>query len=153
MKHSIYGYQRPIGEALRHVIHEGVEKKASKTIRLLTALSLDWPLLAGEKFAPHSRPAEIKSSRGEKKLATLVVKARRAKLLEVEAAVPLILERITLHYGYALFGGIQVVADMEAEKSTPPQKKSQANSLSKLDEIHDKNLQQVLKKMVKEQDA
>ena len=86
-----------------------------------------WPEIAGEALAGFSAPERIKYPRGsgetaQKSGGTLVVRAAPGRALELQYAVPAIIERINRFLGYGAVSTVKIVQapSWPGQGSAPP---------------------------------
>ena len=117
-------------------------------------LAAQWPAIAGEQAAAISAPGKISWPRAndkstQKQGGTLTLNAAQGRALELQYAVPRIIERVNQFLGYRAITAIKVIQSdfaphlaktMEVARSTPGWDKSLAD-------IHDPDLQAALKRM------
>ena len=114
-----------------------------------------WPEIAGEALALVSAPERIKYPRGsgenaQKSGGTLVVRAAPGRALELQYAVPAIIERINRFLGYGAVSAVKIVqaATWPGQVSAPrPVKELKILFEQELAAIEDESLKAALRRL------
>lgn len=72
-------------------------------------LALDWAEIAGPDLGARTLPEKLAFPKGQRRDATLIVRAGSAAALEVQHMQSVLLERINTHFGYSAVARIKIV--------------------------------------------
>lgn len=113
----------------------------------------EWPMIVGAEMAAYSAPIKLTFAKQKNNEGTLTVVCEGAHALALQHMTPLILERITIYFGYRAVARIAIEQRMSANtKPKAPKRQKQAKNIdmSCLAEVEDSELKDALSGLAKE---
>ena len=109
------GTMRPIAAELGRLIGKPMGKRGFAEGGLIA----EWPAVVGEEIARHAAPLKLSFPRGERRDATLTLRAAGAFATELQHMAPQLIERINGYMGYGAVARIKI-----EQGRLPPRKRS-----------------------------
>jgi hypothetical protein len=72
-------------------------------------LVTDWPAIVGEEMAGYTQPMKLSFPRGERADATLTIDVVPARAIELQHALPQLIERVNAVFGYCAVARVKMV--------------------------------------------
>lgn len=133
----------PIGDVLNDVAKTAFKKRGFAEAKLIS----DWPQIVGTHLAQHSTPVKMYFPKGKRQGGTLYIKAFSSLATELQHLEPLIIEKISTHFGYQAVNKIKIIhgemkqpvrkeenTDKEDNRPSAPTSKRLEKSLSQIED-------------------